>query len=282
MTDVCVLPRPTDAGKLSPVRWSAVAFLAAVALLGAGDDAFADPPSGPRVCVAYDPEARRFGATALPLPGTESRCPEDYALIGLIPPLGPRREAKFVGFRGTCCPVPHGALTAEVRYVEESCPDASVATGVKAVRGAPDAEAAVEQTLYLLRCTAIDTAHYALGPAAGGEQFDITDEYITELRDRVIGAWYQPRSANPNWLALSAGIRYALGRLSLTSWEISACTGRPLGSLLTGKTNKYCGGMRYRELRAHGASGGGDATVELFPKCSAIDDEFSPTPSCLP
>jgi hypothetical protein len=136
--------------------------------------------------------------------------------------------------------------------------------------------------IYRLRCTRIDVSRYALGPVRAGQEIDIVREYFAEQRNRLLQRFFGPPSRRLNWSNIPPGIRYAIGRLSISRWNWNACIGNPVGSLFIGKQGKSCGGLRFRELLTRSDTANPGPPVPLFPSCAALDDLFSPQPHCIP
>ena len=74
------------------------------------------------------------------------------------------------------------------------------------------------------------------------------------------------------WENIPAGIRYAHGRRPDKKWDVDGCVGYPWGSLLTGKTTKYCGGFSFSQLQFRGQTGDPveGTPVRMFPDCEDV------------
>lgn len=265
-------------GTLRPILFFGILF--SIAASGRAAPAVAENlPYTPSVCVGYDSETNSWGGKKIDNSVPENNCPKDHAFVGAIKPTGPNREGKYIAILGFCCALPLGALSEEHTFAESVCPDGFVATGLKL-----EVRTTAGQTpdrVDLLRCTKVDSLHYSLGEVEKGQQLDLVDDYLAIQRSYFLSRFFPEYTARINWSNLPAGIRYAIGRVSLTSWDWGACIGNPVGSLLTGKEGKYCNDLQFRVLRQRFSQMEHDTPVVLFPACSAIDDIFSPQAACV-
>lgn len=213
-------------------------------------------PPNPRpqrapICSGYEPSTH----TLVSLTGPNSAdildgaCPDNFAYFAALQTGGRRRPGAQVLVRGSCCPLPYGILTNEHEYQAEHCPAGSVATGFRQLPN-PQAEAAetVETDgkiikgwstarIQLLRCTKIDQSRFALAPPTAGYETGWAKHFRT---------LFEPRTSRSR---VPVALRYGLGRAGLTNWHDRICLPHPWGSVLVGKTSKYCSGMLFSEIR---------------------------------
>ncbi len=228
-----------------------------------------DPP-GPYVCNGYH---QREG----PPTGPDVRavqmysrwrkvadeCPGGYAILnlGLV-------QRNFNGsikppLHGTCCRLPSAdVLTNDHQFQLDECPDGTILTGFKLDPGS-------SLDRYMLRCTAINSNRYELGPKSGGTFWGYS-LVMRNQRGRI------PLSKLP------LAVRIGYSREIWQSRGTSGCSGGPSGSLFVGITGESCAEHQVRELRYVGAPGDPPkgTAVQLFPMCSKLDDPYDPLSGC--
>ena len=218
----------------------------------------ADGSTGPYVCVAYNPgSVGKWGKPWGP-------CPKGYALLAMDDAAGPAYEQAQISVDGICCRLPSpDILTDEVAYAAAECPDGFIATGAKA--GAEPCRICKKE----LHCTRINANRYQLGSVTPGAYWG---EGLS-MRGLKMRAE----------LALApVGFRYALGRWTISRWDLDGCVGQPWGSLLINKARK-CQSLRFRQLQYRGS--GNDplpgTPVKMFPDCKYLPNVFDPSAGCV-
>lgn len=153
-------------------------------------------------------------------------CPPNTAFYGIDDPAGIAGPGSKISVSGVCCPLPtHDVLTEEVSFAPEQCPDQWIATGVKRT-GADELS---------LRCTKINTARYRLAPGRPGAYWGHGD-----------AGW--KGAERIEWDNIPASIREAQGHERAGWHDVDGCVGYPWGSMLVGRSTKYCAGMTFRQL----------------------------------
>lgn len=205
------------------------------------------PGSNPSVCIGFNHETNQWGEEY-------QVCPTGFAAYGVADAGGKERPGEKIPAVQVCCPLPaKDILTSENVYVRESCPEDYVATGSKLDFSHGD------DSIQLMRCTKINSARYQLGAPHGAKYWG-NGFAGWQGSDRIEREEIPP------------GIRYAMGRQTQEQWGAEGCVGFPWGSLLTKKTQKYCGGFFFRELQFKGAAGDPSTgtPVKMFPDCSDV------------
>lgn len=173
--------------------------------------------------------------------GTGGNCPANTAGFAMQDPAG-RSDVPYVGVDLQCCPVPTDLLTSNHTYVNSSCPANSLMTGSKFVTnnngvftGSPD-----RNTKRLVRCTAINTATYKLGPELGGP--GRAEWYILFGNTGASGG---AGSVYKDMMALPLGIRYVISPYARIAPNVAAYANTmcvpALNALMTRRESKYCG-----------------------------------------
>ena len=161
----------------------------------------------------------------------EQACPENTAFFGIDDPAGRSGPGAKISVSGSCCPLPAGdILTDSTSFHLERCPEQSVVTGVRA-SGSDE---------YMLRCTKINTARYALSAARASAYWG----------NGVAGAKGATRI---DWKNIPESIRAAQGHMQEKRYDIDGCVGYPWGSMFVAKQNKYCSGLLFSRLTFAGA-----------------------------
>ena len=190
-------------------------------------------------------------------------CGDNEALYGSDDPAGDKGgepNGSKVAVFGICCPLPFGDVLTDQQFygVTENCPENAVVTSLS--EGSCG-------NFCTVRCTAINTAKYKLGPERHGALWGGGGQFY--------GGVF--RGADIGFDEIPAAIRYSFGRSNQFGWDEDGCIGLPPGSLLTGKQTRRCSGYRYRELLYL------DGTpVVMFPKCSKLSNPEDPNATCIP
>lgn len=216
------------------------------------------------ICSGWNPDSNSWGLIGTSNEYTsESYCPKNQAYVAIQFQGGPRRGAKHVGVSGTCCPIPDGVLLDRHVYVEDTCPENHLATGVKPPPPEEETLERLERT-QLLRCTAIDSNRYQLGKTESG----ILIGWLLHFRT------YFDKATSFSRLPLE--LRLGAGRFSKYGRSKLICLGHPWGAFLTGKQAKYCSDHTFSELQYRDT---GKPVVSLG-HCLAVDDPYSKSPAC--
>lgn len=232
------------------------------------------------VCVGFDAERRNWG----PAGNSDSAdgvCPHNHAFLGANParPVSVANVALSPVY-GVCCPLPAGVLLEQHVIAEVICPKNHVVSGTVHASGERSGKRTSSSDTHLLRCTAIDTSRYSLGPASEGARLELASSLWDDLREM-----FANRGASPakriRWSKVPVAIRSAFGRVTRFAWLWEICLGDPPGALLIGRSGRFCSGMTFRELRTV-PSPAGVKPVRIFPDCRAIDDIFSEEARCVP
>ncbi len=236
-------------------------------------------PTWNQVCTGFDSRSGKWsmvGATG-PLE-LNFFCPNGYAFLATKHQSGPRRSGDKIPLVGTCCPLPPGALTEEHEDAVEICPENYVATGASQLvskepspNSNSDSAAWRDTRTQNIRCTKIDSSRFQLGAETTGWNVGWYKHFRNYFDKRTTRA------------RLPEALRFGLGRISRIGWAFSFCAGNPWGSVLVGKTSKYCDGFKFRELQYKGAPNDPPAgtPVHDFASCPAIVDELDPDTTCV-
>ena len=231
-------------------------------------------------CVAYDPERQSWGAKNLEGSSeNEALCPHNHAFVGTLRPTGRVSSPAELPVAGFCCPLPADALTNESSESESLCPEEAIATGVRRPVIVNDPSFGAPTTpLFFLRCTTVNRSRYRLGPRLPGGLASLYTRGLdfAFLRRLAFSEAIQEQRVNMN--RVSPRIRYAIGRISYSSWGAVSCVGLPVGAFLSGKLGKTCAQHEFRELiplKESEKNAAGDS-------CRAIDSIYSTEPHCLP
>lgn len=212
------------------------------------------PPGGEaKLCLGYNFKKDTWGSENI-------ACPPHHAAYGSDDPAGVRGPAEKIRAGLVCCPLPsNDILSRRHVYVRQECPENFVGTGGKRL-GKPG------EFVYLLRCTRINRKRYQLASTAPGRYWG----------DGAAG-W--EGSKRVRWDNIPPAIRYAHGRSSSDHWDVDGCVGYPWGSLLSGKTSKFCGGFSFRQLQFGGLPGDPPrgTPVRMFPECEHLANLETPT-----
>lgn len=223
------------------------------------------------VCSGWNPETKSWGFVGAE--GVEfnaKNCPADHAVVAVRFPGGPRRRGRYIGLTASCCPLPAKALTDEHSFVDEQCPDGSVVTGAKIDRKQPSLKTSKrEYPAYSLRCTKLDPARYELGPEGGG----LYTHWFMHYRSMFMKSTTFER--------IPLALRLGVGRMSKFGWNKLVCIGYPWGSLLTGRSQKYCDSHQFRPLQNREALKEAAALALDYQACLAVDDQYSEAPRCV-
>ena len=263
-----------------------VVLLAGLLRVGGPVPAFAvDPPQTPhapytgKICIGYNPEAKTWGRIGIYKEDDEpANCPRGYAYVGTSNLRGTRRDGSRISVFGDCCPMPDDALTDEHVFVHTTCPDDFVATGAKQ-EVSPICDTSDWQSCkrvwetkeQQMRCTRINTQRYKLDNplplSIWGWQPHFRNLFIA-------------RTTKSN---MPVALRYGAGRDNQTQWSREGCIALPWGSLLVGKSSKYCDGFTSRQLLYRGAAGdpANGTPVKILADCDAISDPLSSDAVCV-
>lgn len=203
------------------------------------------PLPGPYVC---------FGVVAnrLTEDTAEQLCPPGHYIAALDDSSRSETGVNLPTPRGTCCPLPAPEwLSGEELSTLGECPADSIVIGYQRHFTSP----AYPITL---RCAKLNTAKAKTGPGSSGIYFG------PRTGDRAVSISSAP-----------IGLRAALGRVGLRSWDIDGCTGTPWGAPLTAVTGRRCEQLTFREL----LSTEGKA-LAMFPECISAGSRFDPTDGC--
>jgi hypothetical protein len=220
----------------------------------------ASPPIAPQICNGAFPTAAgvTFGSKDMFL------CPAGYAAYGARFGAGSSiSSGENVAVYVDCCPLPASDILLDEHVVSfEQCPEGHVVTG-----GVP--ETLCKSCRKTLRCTKVNLARYRLEGPEPGTFWGFGSPYWQEKRHMLRGH-------------LPAAVRYGLGRADRVYWFPRGCTGSPVGSLLTGKSAKWCFGLSFRRLTFAGVNGDPKAgtAVPMYPDCDDLSDIFAPSPRC--
>lgn len=215
------------------------------------------------LCSGYDATTQRWEMHRVSQLSPEYTCPEGSAFLALGIASRSLRDAQPP--RGTCCPLPPGALLNDHSYVPDDCPEGSVMTGVRQLPTTLSSiNTNVRSVRAEIRCTKIDSTRYVLVPAAAAFQINTPRDF-----GRAVAG---DRSLITNQMRLPPELRFGLGRASRVRWE-GTCVGYPWGAVLTnGRVD--CDSSQFRELR----SVEGEAMTS---RCIAVRDIYSPSASCV-
>lgn len=224
---------------------------------------FAQPvPHRPRPCIAVN----TYGIKAKWGYIYNAMCPANH--VFLATPSASTRSTdnpESITSGGICCPLPASdMLTDHSSRTGERCAEDSVAIGA-----AMSGDFACENCVREFICARINTDRYTLGPETEGRRVG----FRSSLSDgsKLISQGDIPMS-----------FRYGVGRVGQYTWQQSSCIGFPFGSVVTGKTSKYCNGRRFRQFLYRGSEGDPKrgTPVQIFPHCSMIFGIFSDQPIC--
>lgn len=238
-----------------------------------------DPTTYP-VCTSWIASKQEFGTIGVGSHLDKGEfCPQDHAYFAVLYPGNKRRPGAFVNISGTCCPLPAGVLLDETVYASEQCPDQFVATGSRQVIAAGSTiptDDWFNETPQELRCTRIDSTRYQLGEITRGINLGWRRSFRTMFHSYVT----RPK--------IPISLRIGLGRDSKYSWNDQICLGRPWGSVLVGKTSKYCDGMRFRLIsprkdlstKKREELGVADATSFDYDRCLSLENTYEADARC--
>ena len=257
-------------------------FVLSLAASGFAQDSTAQNISG-LICTGYNTHRDTDPWRELHIDfatSASANCPQDQALFSVVSPGGMRRAAKRVHVFGTCCPIPKGILQDIHVYSLDDCPQSHIATGVKQEVEVPkdrsfESMSKQEQfdwdsqtALQYLRCTKIDVTRFSLSKPTTGVA--VTSE--SSFRSR--GDAKISRSQIP------IALRYGLGRSGVGRWTERTCLGYPWGSVLIGKSSKYCPGFRFSSIMRK-VEEGPAIPVKTYDSCVALRNPLSSKPECL-
>lgn len=192
-------------------------------------------------------------------------CPAGYAFYGVDDPAGEVGPVSIIPAVGACCPLPSADILSDEHTLSvDLCPENTVATGSLSTHHDG-------KTIELLRCTRINTARYQLAPAEPAK-------YWGTGAAGWLGAEEIP------WTSIPVAIRSAQGWWGQNGRDIDGCIGYPWGSMLVGKSTKYCSGYSFRQLLFRGAPGDplAGTPVKMFPDCEAAESSTGdPDPTAL-
>lgn len=210
---------------------------------------------GPFICLGYAPAGtiKKWGRAS-------DECPPGYAMLEAD-------DSRSMTW-GLCCRLPDdGVLSGAAEYIDgPMCPDGFIVTGVSLRASAsPDGSLARRE---LLRCSAVQSDRYRLGPPRPGVY------------------WGAGLSSDGNQPGISprelpAGIRHAVGRIDYDRWDIDGCLGQPPGAILVSRGSNRCEEVIFRELlRAGPSPGSAEEAVQMFPRCREVRDLYNPFAGC--
>lgn len=211
------------------------------------------------------------GIHKLDLPG--GNCPPSHVYMSVQSPGGRKRAADYIQVQGTCCPIQAGILSDEQQYQTERCPENWVATGAKqelrpgkeVVDDRKDPEYVLNIRKQYLRCTKLADEYITLTPIPGT---------LVGRRTHFSTA-FDERIARMN---IPPALRYGLGREGRAQWSRSFCVGLPWGSVLVGKSSKYCDGFLFSQIARRSTQ----APLQTYQSCLAVVDyEGETTPRCI-
>ncbi len=215
------------------------------------------------LCTGYDPVEKVWGMRRLNFSHREIVCPNGmaYLLLGLT--SSAQQDAQPP--RGSCCPLPPGALLPEHSYARLQCPSGTVMTGV---RGATYPATLTQPPPYSrrfeVRCTKVDSTKYTLVPV----QTTLKIDSITDIGRRVAGSTMPITNA----MRLPPELRFGLGRISRVQWE-GGCVGYPWGAIVT-SAELECAPSQFMELRSIDGQ-------SMQSHCAAVKNIYSPEASCV-
>ena len=234
-----------------------------------------------KVCLGYNVETQKWGGMGISDPyEAEAQCPRNHAFAFMRRFSGEATPGSAVPLDGVCCPLPDDVLTGEDVYTSEVCPEDTVLTGTKSTATFSEQECQVNsadcfnrwrKSEKLLRCTRINTERYQLGPIQKGVSMGWMRHFRTTFNGRT-GRVNIPLS----W-------RYAAGRISKTVWEPISCFGQPWGSIMVGRTSKYCGDYKFRQLfyRQENDELSNTQLVKLVAECDHLSSRFDSDAKCI-
>ena len=214
----------------------------------------ADEPA--MVCSGWNSNSHSWGFVGHDDP--LKQCAPGSAMITVQYGGGPRNAGPQIPVRGTCCPLPEGALTDEVVFVDEACPPDFLVTGVRTER----------EHEHQLQCSKINTQQFALGSQSVG----------------LLAGWHMHFRSyfkeTFSYESIPLALRLGAGRFEKYGWNRVFCLGYPWGSVLTAKHSKYCEGHTFRQLMFRKPDQAPSTPALAYEKCLAVDDRYAEQPRC--
>jgi hypothetical protein len=225
--------------------------------------------TGPFPCTGYAAlPMPRWGDMLLMKFAYANECAEDHAFFASSDGSG---RGIFFPIDGACCRLPaddilldrHVDITEHYPSKKAICPDDHVLTMLHFdFRGG--------ETVYRIRCTALNARRYQLGTRREGLY------------------WGVGRSGGSHEIGVQreqvpVALRHSLGREDADYWDGDGCVGYPWGSVLVERRGPKCKGLIFRQIQYRGLPGDPPqgTPVLTLPDCSAVDGLFSPDPRCL-
>lgn len=240
-----------------------VSALAAQVAAQTRSSALAEPLQLP-ICLGWNPAAKRWGMEAPSQQKPAVECPPGYAYMLLGTPRASVKNADEILPRGSCCPLPAGALRDEHSWELGACPAGRVVTGGKLTGADP----ASRKPKFRLRCTKVDEEKFLLIPSTQTIRIDS----IHELRTAFLSFLGSEPTPITHRSEIPVELRFGLGRAGRTSWD-GGCLGLPWGSVLSG-VDTDCRKTSFQELR-------GIDNRALESGCRAVDDLYSADAKCV-
>lgn len=215
------------------------------------------PEIRPSICTGADPSERIGEPTEK---GTRvSMCKPGAAIYAVDDP-----PSDFGAFTlgGNCCTLPAADVIRPFPIVARyaKCPENTILVGSKRTWTDPLSRTKVY-------CAQINEIRYQLGEPTPGVGWGMG------------GDWRDAMYRNDE---LPAAIRWAVGRSSLTNWDVDGCIGQPIGSLVVEVPTTTCRSARFRQLQFAGLPGDPPkgVPVKMFPDCKTVPDIWSIDRTC--
>lgn len=216
------------------------------------------PEIRPSICTGADPFGRIGGPTGTGFDRVDMCGPS----AGIYAVDDPPKNLHLFTLGGNCCALPAADVIIPFpiasRYAK--CPDNTVLVGSRRASIDP-------LSVTRVYCARINETRYQLGAPTPGVGWGMG------------GDWRSARYRNDE---LPAAIRWAVGRSSLTNWDVDGCIGDPIGSLLVEVPTSSCSSARFRQLQFAGLPGDPPkgTPVQMFPDCDALPDVWSLDATC--
>ncbi len=212
---------------------------------------------GPYICNGFLPHGDELW-------GRTKVCPSGYAAVSIDDGFGKGAEKGLPSWTLlSCCRLPSAdILTGRTIKAEMSCPNNYVVIGT-------DESEILPNKSYPLICAEINTNRYFLGKETNGVYWGSGQSLRGEKT-------FLPS----NQIPISAF--YGVASAKFRDLEDDGCLGDPVGSLMVGRGVGDCTKHAFRSLLYRGQQGdpAKGAPVQIFPKCSTMENPYDPTSGC--
>lgn len=181
----------------------------------------------------------------------DGHCPANFAVFSILDMAGPARAPQEYEFIAQCCPVPADMLLNDHLETTDYCPAGRVSTGARLLSSAGSGDRRI-------RCTLVDSTKYSVQSSRTTSFYEVPPNSSGSrgsiLRNITTSPFPLPLRFNLFKTNNLATDPYYPGTLSPTDTTSQAFTSQCIveggNSIITGRSDKYCGTARGAAIRS--------------------------------